>query len=225
MIKLKDVSMSYAVEQSRVSVLRDVSLAIQAGQSVAVVGPSGSGKTTLLGLLAGLDTPTQGAVYLDDNNLNDFDEDGRASLRDELVGFVFQNFQLLFGLTALENVMLPLELQGQRNAEPAARGHGITEFLRPVAGLVRLRPVIIPKGFERFFDGGLDGGDQRQALEDRPHGADLGVQRIMIGPVQPLDQRADTGGIHVQAGADAASLVDRPKQGPQGKRRPEDGYM
>ena len=92
------------------TLLDDINFSIEAGTSVAILGASGSGKTTLLGLLAGLDTPTQGAVILDGNNLNDFDEDGRAALRAERVGFVFQNFQLLFGLTALENVMLPLEL-------------------------------------------------------------------------------------------------------------------
>lgn len=92
------------------TLLHDINFTIEAGTSVAILGASGSGKTTLLGLLAGLDSPTQGAVILENNNLNDFDEDGRALLRAELVGFVFQNFQLLFGLTALENVMLPLEL-------------------------------------------------------------------------------------------------------------------
>ena len=92
------------------TLLHDINFTIEAGTSVAILGASDSGKTTLLGLLAGLDLPTQGAVILDNNNLNDFDEDGRALLRAELVGFVFQNFQLLFGLTALENVMLPLEL-------------------------------------------------------------------------------------------------------------------
>jgi len=92
------------------TLLHDINFSIEAGTSVAISGASGSGKTTLLGLLAGLDSPTQGAVILDNNNLNDFDEDGRALLRAELVGFVFQNFQLLHGLTALENVMLPLEL-------------------------------------------------------------------------------------------------------------------
>jgi len=92
------------------TLLDDISFTIKAGTSVAILGASGSGKTTLLGLLAGLDTPSSGSVMLDNNNLNDFDEDGRASLRAERVGFVFQNFQLLQGLTALENVMLPLEL-------------------------------------------------------------------------------------------------------------------
>jgi putative ABC transport system ATP-binding protein len=92
------------------TILDDINFSIDAGTSVAILGASGSGKTTLLGLLAGLDTPTQGEVIIDGRNLNDFDEDGRAQLRAELVGFVFQNFQLLHGLTALENVMLPLEL-------------------------------------------------------------------------------------------------------------------
>ena len=92
------------------TLLDDINFSITAGTSVAILGASGSGKTTLLGLLAGLDTPSSGSVILDNNNLNDFDEDGRALLRAERVGFVFQNFQLLFGLTALENVMLPLEL-------------------------------------------------------------------------------------------------------------------
>lgn len=92
------------------TLLDDINFTVVAGTSVAILGASGSGKTTLLGLLAGLDTPTHGCVMLDNNNLNDFNEDGRALLRAERVGFVFQNFQLLLGLTALENVMLPLEL-------------------------------------------------------------------------------------------------------------------
>lgn len=92
------------------TLLDNINFSASAGTSLAILGASGSGKTTLLGLLAGLDTPTKGTVILDGNNLNDFDEDGRAALRTERVGFVFQNFQLLFGLTALENVMLPLEL-------------------------------------------------------------------------------------------------------------------
>jgi putative ABC transport system ATP-binding protein len=92
------------------TILDDINFDIDTGTSVAILGASGSGKTTLLGLLAGLDTPTDGEVIIDGRSLNDFDEDGRAQLRAEMVGFVFQNFQLLHGLTALENVMLPLEL-------------------------------------------------------------------------------------------------------------------
>ena len=102
-------------------ILRDVGFAIAPGESVAIVGASGSGKSTLLSLLAGLDTPSSGRVMLDGQALSALDEDGRARVRGEKVGFVFQNFQLLPSLTALENVMLPLELRGDRDAETPAR--------------------------------------------------------------------------------------------------------
>jgi len=100
--------------------LRDVGFSVATGEAVAVVGASGSGKTTLLGLLAGLDTPTKGEVWLDGRAIFQLDEDGRAALRRDLVGFVFQSFQLLPNLTALENVMLPLELAGRNDASTAA---------------------------------------------------------------------------------------------------------
>ena len=99
------------------TILDGVSFDIHAGESVAVVGVSGSGKSTLLGLLAGLDLPTAGRIHLAGECLNDLDEDGRARLRGEQVGFVFQSFQLLPSLTALENVMLPLELAAVASAE------------------------------------------------------------------------------------------------------------
>jgi putative ABC transport system ATP-binding protein len=92
------------------TLLDDINFSVDAGTSLAILGASGSGKTTLLALLAGLDMPTRGEVIIEGYNLNEFDEDGRAQLRAGRVGFIFQNFQLLFGLTALENVMLPLEL-------------------------------------------------------------------------------------------------------------------
>jgi putative ABC transport system ATP-binding protein len=98
-----------------------VSFDVRAGEAVAVVGVSGSGKSTLLGLLAGLDTPTSGAVRVDGQDLNTLDEDGRAALRGRMIGFVFQSFQLLPAMTALENVMLPLELAGADDAEGQAR--------------------------------------------------------------------------------------------------------
>jgi putative ABC transport system ATP-binding protein len=109
-VEARELGKQVITRDGVLTLLHDINFSIEAGTSVAILGASGSGKTTLLGLLAGLDTPTQGAVILDSKNLNDFDEDGRAAIRAERVGFVFQNFQLLFGLTALENVMLPLEL-------------------------------------------------------------------------------------------------------------------
>jgi putative ABC transport system ATP-binding protein len=98
-------------------ILHDISFAIERGESVAIVGSSGSGKTTLLSLLAGLDVPSSGQIDLMGENLNLLDEDGRARLRGKSVGFVFQSFQLLPHLTALENVMLPLEIAGESQAE------------------------------------------------------------------------------------------------------------
>jgi putative ABC transport system ATP-binding protein len=102
-------------------ILRDIELAVMPGEAVAIVGASGSGKSTLLALLAGLDTPTAGSVELNGASLFELDEDARAELRGRAVGFVFQTFQLLPSLTALENVMLPLELAGRDDAEAAAR--------------------------------------------------------------------------------------------------------
>jgi putative ABC transport system ATP-binding protein len=109
------------------TILSGIDLEIKAGESVALVGASGSGKTTLLGLLAGLDEPGEGSICLAGHVLEELDEEARARIRGELVGFVFQSFQLLGSLTALENVMLPMELQGGSDAETRAR-----EFLERV---------------------------------------------------------------------------------------------
>ena len=102
-------------------ILRDIDLEITSGESVAIVGASGSGKSTLLAILAGLDTPTAGKVQLESADLFSLDEDARAELRGRTMGFVFQSFQLLPGWTALENVMLPLELSGRKDAGKQAR--------------------------------------------------------------------------------------------------------
>ena len=103
------------------TILAGADLAVRSGESVAIVGRSGSGKTTLLSLLAGLDLPTRGEVTLDGQRLSSLDEDDRAAFRAGRIGFVFQSFQLLASLTALENVMLPAELAGQRDARQRAR--------------------------------------------------------------------------------------------------------
>lgn len=121
MLVARTLTKSYSSAGHRLTVLRDVSFSAPDGAFVAIVGPSGSGKTTLLGLLAGLDTPTSGEVILDGQPLGALDEDDRARLRAEKVGFVFQSFQLIPTLTAEENVGVPLELRGAPNAKGVAR--------------------------------------------------------------------------------------------------------
>lgn len=111
---------SGSATENSLTVLKDVSFGVPPGGSCAIVGPSGSGKTTLLGLCAGLDIPSSGSVLLDGRDLSALSEDDRARLRSETVGFVFQNFQLLPTLTAIENVMVPLELRGERGIRDVA---------------------------------------------------------------------------------------------------------
>jgi putative ABC transport system ATP-binding protein len=122
MLVSRQLTKSYRSGDHELTVLRDVSFVIPTGAFVAIAGPSGSGKTTLLGLLAGLDRPSSGTVLLDDVDLTALSEDERAALRGQKVGFVFQSFQLIPTLTALENVQVPLELRGERNARPRALG-------------------------------------------------------------------------------------------------------
>jgi len=119
-LKTVDLTKRVTTGESALLILSNVSFEVEAGASVAVLGASGSGKTTLLGLLAGLDTPSSGRVEVHGEDIFRLDEDGRAALRQRLIGFVFQSFQLLPALTALENVMLPLELAGVPDARAQA---------------------------------------------------------------------------------------------------------
>jgi putative ABC transport system ATP-binding protein len=120
-LEATSVNKKYILPNSELTVLDDVSFRIEKGTTVSIIGPSGSGKTTLLGLCAGLDVPTSGALALMGFKLNNMNEDDRAFLRNQSVGFVFQNFQLLPTLTALENVMVPLELRGEKNVNQKAK--------------------------------------------------------------------------------------------------------
>ncbi len=164
------------------TILDAVSFDIGAGESVAIVGASGSGKTTLLGLLAGLDVPTGGEVTLAGQRLNGLDEDGRAALRGAEVGFVFQSFQLLASLTALENVMLPLELAG--HAQPRATA---LELLRRVGLEARVE----------HYPRQLSGGEQQR----------VAIARAFSGPPRILFADEPTGNLDAATGREIADLM------------------
>lgn len=121
-LKIKNLSKTFSSEGKSLKVLENISFTVEKGASVALVGPSGSGKTTLLGLCAGLDRSSTGEVYLNNELINHLSEDERAAIRNQHVGFIFQNFQLLPTLTAIENVMVPLELRGEKNSKATAEG-------------------------------------------------------------------------------------------------------
>jgi putative ABC transport system ATP-binding protein len=120
-LDVRDLGKRVQLPSGELVILDGIAFSVEAGDTLAIVGASGSGKSTLLSLLAGLDTPSRGEVRLDGHALSVLDEDGRAKVRADKVGFVFQNFQLLPSLTALENVMLPLELRGDRDVDAPAR--------------------------------------------------------------------------------------------------------
>ncbi len=120
-LRVEDLTRTYSSGGRDLTVLHGVSFAIEPGDTFSIVGPSGSGKTTLLGLCAGLDRATSGSVYLNDIRLDTLNEDQRAAIRNQYVGFIFQNFQLLPTLTALENVMVPLELRGDKGTKQTAQ--------------------------------------------------------------------------------------------------------
>ena len=149
-IKVDCVNKRVADAAGELTILHDISFSVQQGETLAIVGASGSGKSTLLGILAGLDLPSSGTVALQGTDIFQLDEDGRAVFRQQHVGFVFQSFQLLAHLTALENVMLPLELRGDKRAREKAQA-----MLERVGLASRLRH------YPKFLSGGEQ---QRVAL-------------------------------------------------------------
>jgi putative ABC transport system ATP-binding protein len=171
-IEVNALTKSIATQAGRLAILHPISLRIVEGQSIAITGTSGSGKSTLLGLLAGLDTPTSGEVILNQQRLSAMDEEGRARVRARNVGFIFQSFQLLPGLNALENVMLPLELRGDRQARERA-----TSYLARVGLAQRLQ----------HYPQQLSGGEQQRVAIAR---AFTGSPRILFAdePTGSLDQ-------------------------------------
>ena len=172
MVEAQRVSKKVTSPEGELLILDDVSLKVDAGEAIAIVGASGSGKSTLLGLLAGLDVPTGGRVLLDGIELTTLDEDGRARLRAGRVGFVFQSFQLLQSLTALENVMLPMELVGEGSPRTAA-----TEILQRVGLGKRLH----------HYPNQLSGGEQQRCAIARAFASN---PRILFAdePTGNLDQ-------------------------------------
>lgn len=133
-LKAQQLSKQVSSPEGLLTILDKVTLEVSQGQSIAIVGASGAGKSTLLGLLAGLDVPTEGKIWLGEKEITALDEDGRAALRADNIGFVFQSFHLISSLTALENVMLPLELAGADNAAEAALQAIRTVGLEPRRG-------------------------------------------------------------------------------------------
>ncbi|WP_191603241.1 ABC transporter ATP-binding protein [Marinomonas algicola] len=151
-IKTQNLTHTVTTAADDLTILNDISISIREGESVAIVGASGSGKSTLLGLIAGLDVSSQGDIFLYGNNLSELDEEARADLRGEYVGFVFQSFHLLPSLTALENVMLPGELKGDKDAKNKA-----SEFLKQVGLEHRLQ----------HYPRQLSGGEQQRVAVAR----------------------------------------------------------
>ncbi|HLS28796.1 MAG TPA: ABC transporter ATP-binding protein [Opitutales bacterium] len=207
-LEVKGVSKTYTSGSHALTVLRELSFSVEEGATCAIVGPSGSGKTTLLGLCAGLDEPSSGTVKIGGHDLGPMSEDQRAAVRNDLVGFVFQNFQLIPTLTALENVMVPLELRGEKNVEKPA-----TELLERVGLGERLDHFPIQ----------LSGGEQqRVALArafinrprilfcDEPTGnLDAETSARVIEILFELNREAGTALILVTHDLELARLADR----------------
>lgn len=182
MIKTSQLSKRVSTAESELEILRGIELEIKQGETAAIVGASGSGKSTLLGLLAGLDTPSAGAILLDGTNIVNLDEDQRATLRSQKVGFVFQSFQLLPALTALENVMLPLELAGIEHAREKSE-----EFLTRVGLDERLH----------HYPRTLSGGEQQRVAIARAFAS----QPVILFADEP------TGNLDTATGANVIELL------------------
>lgn len=157
MLQTNSISKQVTSAEGQLTILDNISLQLPAGESLAITGASGSGKSTLLGILAGLDLPSSGSVLLQGNEITAMDEEARAAVRAAHVGFVFQSFQLLPGLTALENVMLPLELHGVENASDRAK-----QFLQRVGLQQRLQ----------HYPQQLSGGEQQRVAIARAFASD-----------------------------------------------------
>jgi putative ABC transport system ATP-binding protein len=175
MLHVQGLSKTYRSGSDTLTVLKGIDFSLPAGATCAVVGPSGSGKTTLLGLCAGLDQPSTGSVTLNGIDLGDLDENGRAHVRNQFVGFVFQNFQLLPTLTALENVMVPMELRGGRQSREEA-----ANLLDKVGLLER----------SSHFPAQLSGGEQQRIALAR---AFINRPKILFADEPTGNLDADTG--------------------------------
>ena len=175
-IKTRNLTKKVSSEEGELIILNDINLELEKEKSLAVVGPSGSGKSTLLGLLAGLDSPTSGEVFLNNRPLHELNEDQRARVRKENVAFVFQSFELLPGLTALENVMLPSELNLDKNAETRA-----SEYLTRVGLRKRLK----------HYPRQLSGGEQQRVAIARAFACKAKVL-FVDEPTGNLDNKTGT---------------------------------
>lgn len=206
-LKVQQLTKIYLSGASELAVLRDVSFSLRPGSSAAVVGPSGSGKTTLLGLCAGLDRPTSGSVVVDEVDIGALDEDARARVRRESIGFVFQNFQIMPTLTALENVMVPAELRGDK---------GVASHARELLGRVGLGDRL------DHFPVQLSGGEQQRValarafinqpkllFADEPTGnLDADTAAIIVDLIFDLNREAGTTLVLVTHDPELAARTD-----------------
>ncbi|HWF17817.1 MAG TPA: ABC transporter ATP-binding protein [Verrucomicrobiae bacterium] len=205
-LEVQRLSKSYPNGSGELTVVKDISFSLQPGATCAILGPSGSGKTTLLGLCAGLDQPTTGEVKIDGVQLGALDEDGRARIRNEMVGFVFQNFQLIPTLTAVENVMVPLELRGRTNVRDEAvellgrvgLGERLSHYPSQLSGGEQQRVALARAFINRpkilFADeptGNLDAETGRLVIERLfALNADLGTTLVLVTHDLELAKRA-----------------------------------